>query len=228
MIARHDFENCDELALHLAERVAQILKSSINLRGKAALAVSGGSTPKLLFQHLSKLELDWSKVTVTLVDERLVPADSERSNERMVRQLLLKNKASAANFIGLTFENPLGIGTIESRVATIAMPFDAVILGMGNDGHTASYFPGGDLLNQAVSLLTKDLLCLIDAPGAGEPRITFTLPSLVGARNTFLHIEGDKKLQVLENALNEGEANDRPIRHILRHKDVVLAIYWSP
>lgn len=225
---RHDFNNREELATQLALRLGKILSLAISQREKATLAVSGGSTPKLLFQHLSQQKLDWSRVTVTLVDERLVPADNNRSNEKMVRELLLQNGASSACFVGLTFEAPQALRDVENNLEFANTPFDAVILGMGNDGHTASFFPSGDMLDEAVSPNTDKLLCLIEAPGADEPRITFTLPSLVNAHHTFLHIEGREKLDVLKDALDDGPANDLPIRHILRHKDATLAIYWSP
>lgn len=228
MITRHDFDSRLELATKLAIRLGQILRLAISQRGKATLAVSGGSTPKLLFQHLSQQKLDWSRVTITLVDERLVPADNDRSNEKMVRELLLQNDASNAHFVGLTFEPPQTLHDVESNLEFANTPFDAVILGMGNDGHTASFFSGGDMLDEAVSPNTVELLCLIEAPGADEPRITFTLPPLVNAHHTFLHIEGHEKLGVLEKALGDGPANDLPIRNILRHKNVTLAIYWSP
>ena len=105
------------------------------------------------------------------------------------------------------------------------MPFAAVILGMGNDGHTASFFPGGDTLSEA--LTSEGPTLAIRAPGAGEPRITFTLPRLLETDGLYLHIEGDEKAAVLDKALGDGPVEDMPIRAVLR-SDAPLAIYWSP
>jgi 6-phosphogluconolactonase len=111
----------------------------------------------------------------------------------------------------------------------LPLPFDAVILGMGTDGHTASFFPGGDNLIAAVDPATKDRVISMRAQGAGEPRVTFTLPILAGAGFLALHIEGEDKLAVLDQAANDASisANAMPVRHIIRAAQQ-LEIYWAP
>lgn len=215
--AERIFEAREDLAQSLAQDVADELWRAIEAKGKATLAVSGGTTPKLFFDKLSRMDLPWQRVTVTLVDERQVPETSDRSNARLVRDTLLRNKAAAAVFIPLT----------GSEAAERLPPFDVAILGMGNDGHTASFFPGADRLAEALDSGTQSKLVAITAPGAGEPRITFTLPVLEQSGRLKLHIEGAEKKSVLAEALADGPEEAMPVRAILRSATPVT-LYWSP
>jgi 6-phosphogluconolactonase len=114
-------------------------------------------------------------------------------------------------------------------MAALPLPFDAVVLGMGNDGHTASFFPGGDRLPEALDLANAARVLPMRAAGAGEPRITFTLSALLDTRALFLHIEGDAKRQLLADArLGLGEAADVPVRAVLTQSRVPVAVYWCP
>ncbi len=223
------FKDSVALADALAERVCHALVSGINKRGKAILAVSGGSTPKVFFKALGTRSINWEKVVVTLVDERWVEADDERSNARLVRENLLTNKASKADFFPLYRAGNIdqAISHLEKDLARLPLPFDAVILGMGVDGHTASFFPGGDNLDAAVDRNGKNLVSTMRAGGAGEPRVTFTLPVLVESGFLALHIEGADKLDVLKKASGDGDANAMPVRHILRAAEK-LEVYWAP
>ncbi len=215
--AERIFDAREALAEALARDVGDELLRAIEAKGKATLAVSGGTTPKLFFEKLSEIDIPWARVSVTLVDERQVPETSERSNARLVRAHLLRNKAAAAQFVPL-FHN---------RRAEHLPPFDVVILGMGNDGHTASFFPGGDRLSEALDSHSDQRLIEMTAPGAGEPRLTFTLPVLASAGRLALHIEGAEKQQVLRKALAEGPEEEMPVRAILRSATPVT-LYWCP
>ncbi len=142
--SRKDFENGAALAEGLAARVATALSDAIAARGAASIAVSGGSTPKAFFKVLSGKDIAWDKVTITLVDERFVPADNPRSNHKLANEFLLIGKTAAATFVPLyhpaeTAEAAAADATRET--ARFSNPFDVAILGMGNDGHTASFFP---------------------------------------------------------------------------------------
>ncbi|MBZ5760426.1 MULTISPECIES: 6-phosphogluconolactonase [Rhizobium] len=227
----HAFESGPALATGLANKVAETLSAAVAARGTASIAVSGGSTPKAFFEALSLRAIDWSKVTITLVDERFVPADNPRSNHLLVKQHLLKNNAAAAKFLPLyqpaaDAEKSAVIATAETR--GIDDPFDIAILGMGGDGHTASFFPGGSNLAKALDPQTPRGIITMEAEGAGEPRLTFTFASLQDARLLVLHIEGQSKKDVLAKAEAAGEETEMPIRAILRRAASPVEIYWAP
>jgi 6-phosphogluconolactonase len=211
------FETGAVLAETLADDVASWLKAAIVNKGSAVIAVSGVSTPKPFFSALSKLKLDWSKITITLVDERQVPEDNPRSNARLVRDNLWCNEAALAHFM------PLYLNPLIGRIA----PFDVAILGMGNDGHTASFFPGGDNLAKAIDKANLGSVITMNAAGAGEPRLTFTLPRLLAASHLCLHIQGQEKLQVLDKAIAGTDELEMPVRAVL-HSAKPLDIYWCP
>ena len=228
--ARRDFRDKQQLADALAADVAATLKAAIEGRGFAALAVSGGSTPARFFQALSMHDdVEWGKVIVTLVDERWVDETSDRSNARLVKTNLLQGPAAAAQFLPLYQGGaaPDAIGILKANKTLGVLPeLDVVLLGMGNDGHTASFFPGGDTLAEA--LTAPGPAIAISAPGAGEPRITLTLKRLLNAKALVLHIEGEEKARVLQEAEAEGPVEDMPVRAILRQSQTPLTIYWCP
>ncbi|ANH02896.1 6-phosphogluconolactonase [Shinella sp. HZN7] len=227
----HEFENGAALAEGLADRISGALVDAVTTRGRASIAVSGGSTPKAFFKALSSRDIDWSKVTITLVDERFVPADNPRSNHLLVADNLLQGKAKAAHFLPLYRD--AGSAEEAARIVSadaeaLGHPFDVVILGMGTDGHTASFFPGGSRLAEAISPETPRGVITMEAEGAGETRLTFTFASLQDARLLVLHIEGQGKKDVLAAAEGEGPETDMPIRAILRRAAAPVDIYWAP
>ncbi len=231
MTSRRSFETREDLALALAGAVAENLADGIAERGLAVLAVSGGSTPARFFSVLGRRkDIDWTKVAVTLVDERWVPETSQRSNAALVNERLLQGPAASARFIPLyaggEAPDAAALARAAIQINALPRPFDAVILGMGTDGHTASFFPGGDTL--AAALSEDGPLIGITAPGAGEPRVTFVLKRLLETRGLYLHIEGADKATVLEQATAEGPVADMPIRAVLKQTATPLTIFWSP
>lgn len=229
--ARRSFGSKEDLALALAEAVAGNLMHGIESRGQGALAVSGGSTPAGFFSALGKRkDVDWDKVLVTLVDERWVPETSDRSNAGLVNMKLLQGPAASARFVPLysggDAPDAAAIARAEAQLASLPERFDAVVLGMGSDGHTASFFPGGDALEEALSGTASVLA--IRAPGAGEPRVTLSLTRLLETEGLYLHIEGEEKATVLETALGKGPVEDMPVRAVLRQSRTPLTVYWSP
>lgn len=210
--AFHVFDNREVLAGALAGAVSQALAAAVRARGQAVLAVSGGSTPALFFEKLTGADIPWSDVKVTLVDERRVPPDSPRSNARLVNETLMKNCAAAARFVPL------------ASPADALSRLDVVVLGMGTDGHTASLFPGGDRLADALDPACRENAVAMTAPGAGEQRVTYVLRVILAAR-LFLHIEGEAKREAFEKAKAEGPVDDMPVRAILRSPTPV-DVYW--
>lgn len=224
-----EFSSSEALAKSLAEHVSTELALAIYERDVGFLAVSGGTTPVRFFQALSKMRIEWTKVTITLVDERFVPPTSPRSNERLVREHLLQGEAAHARFIGLYRDE----ATIESAaemawrgLADLPWPLDVAMLGMGADGHTASFFPDATDLGNLLSPENKALVLPVHAPSAGEPRLTLPMRRIVENSLVQLHIEGTEKRAVLERAL----AGDRrlPVSSVLNHPGVLAEIYWCP
>ncbi|MEQ8598356.1 MAG: 6-phosphogluconolactonase [Devosia sp.] len=229
-IERRSFADKATLAKELVESVADRIRAAIAERGAAAIAVSGGSTPGKFFQTLGKTkDIDWSKVVVTLVDERWVDETSDRSNALLVNEKMLQGPAANARFFPLYSggDEPTdaAIAKTNALMSELPQPFAAVILGMGSDGHTASFFPGGDTLDAALTASGPTLA--IRAPGAGEPRVTFTLPRLLETDGLYLHIEGEGKAEVLDAALGDGAVEDMPVRAVLR-SGAPVTVYWCP
>lgn len=227
-VALRSFETSEALAAALAARVAIELRERLREVPRAALAVSGGATPVRFFEALSRQKIDWSAVDVTLVDERWVDESSERSNARLVRNCLLRDAAATARFIPLTNARPTpegGIDEVAARIEALPLPLAVVVLGMGEDGHTASFFPKGDGLAEALNPSTERKVAIIRAPGAAEPRVTLTFPTLRNAGLILLHIEGEAKLSALRAAEQRGPVEDMPIRAFLRGKPP-LETFW--
>jgi 6-phosphogluconolactonase len=228
-ICFHNFTDGAALAQALAAAVADDLRAGIAARGEAWVALSGGNTPKRFLQALSQQPLAWDSVVVTLVDERWVPATHERSNAKLVQENLLQGPAVAARFAPLYRETPEPEGAATELEADLPQTFDAVVLGMGADGHTASFFPGGDHLAEALDPSGAARVLPMRAPGAGEPRITLTLPVLLAANRLYLHMEGAEKQTVLQRALSgEGEGSDYPVRTVIAHVERPVAVFSCP
>lgn len=226
----HRFDDRQALADALAARIAAQMGRAIAADGQAILAVSGGQTPKLFFETLSRQALAWEAVTICLVDERFVPPSHPRSNQRLVEQTLRQNRAASARVMPL-YQDGEDVEAAASRadaaISNIRRPFDAVVLGMGTDGHTASFFPGADRLAEATDMATGRTVVAIRAPGAGEPRLTMTLPRLVDATLLVLHIEGEAKRAVIDAALKPGPVSALPVRAVCKAAGARLEIFWS-
>ncbi len=226
----YDHPDPASLAAALARAVAADLQEAVRLRGSALLALSGGSTPRAFMRRLAREHLDWAKVSVTLADERWVAPDDARSNAALVRQNLLQGAAAAARFIPLyaNAKDPeSGLAEVAARIDALSLPFDALVLGMGLDGHCASLFPGGDHLAQALRYDAPERVLTMRAPAAAEPRITLTLPVLVATRRLYLHIEGLAKREILQLALEPG-GESLPIGALLRRAPEAAHLYWCP
>jgi 6-phosphogluconolactonase len=222
-----EFSSRGELDAALAEHIAQLLRQDIHKRGSASLAVSGGSTPKGLFAKLASCELDWSRVWITLVDERWVEPDHDDSNEKLVRENLLQNRAAAANFIGLKSPGDnaaAGLRASAEQLAPLPRPFTCVVLGMGGDGHTASWFPQAKNLAELVDPEGAHELGTTDPVTAPHQRITLTLAAVLNSGAVVLHITGDEKRSVLAQASDK----DYPIAVITEQQINPASIWWAP
>lgn len=221
------FASREELDQALAAYIGTLLRGDIAGRGCASLAVSGGNTPKGMFAALSDVDLDWSRVWITLVDERWVEPDHEDSNERLVRQNLLQHRASKARFIGLKSSGEdaaQGLAGTAEQLAPLPRPLTCAVLGMGGDGHTASWFPQAANLTQLIDPQASSELGVTDPVTAPHQRITFTLPAVLAAGAIIIHITGEDKRAVL------AEAVDRhyPIAAITNQRANPASIWWAP
>ncbi len=212
-----EYADRDSLMTALADQVAAELDQALSERGQASLAVPGGTTPGPFFEVLRQRPLDWSAITVLPTDERFVPEISERSNARLIRKTLLQDNAAASRFLSLyrQGETPeTHLAEITREVETL-LPLDICILGMGEDRHTASLFPGADVLDLALSADAPAVMP-VRAEGAGEVRLTLTAPVLQGARYIHVLILGPAKKTALDLALKPGPFAEAPVRCILQ------------
>ncbi|QSL93303.1 6-phosphogluconolactonase [Ectopseudomonas toyotomiensis] len=219
--------DAEQLAQALAVRVADALRQAITSRGQATLVVSGGRSPVPFFEALAQQALPWAQVLVSLADERWVPVNHAGSNEALVRRHLLRGPAAEARFLSLyqvagNLEQAAELA--DAAVAELA-PIDVLVLGMGDDGHTASLFPHSPNLHQALQPDCARRVLPMLAPSEPAQRLTLTLPVLASARLPLLAIQGQAKLNVLTTALMPGEIAQLPIRAFLNSP---LEIHWCP
>jgi len=215
----------------LAEAIAVELNVALARGATASLVVSGGRTPAAMFALLAAQPLDWARVQVTLADERWVAQDDPASNETLVRNALLRGHAAAAQFIGMKNDAPTpaaGAAAAWHSIDAMAQPFDVVILGMGDDGHTASLFPGSAGLGAALDAAAAPACVAMQPVDAPHARLSLNLAALLRARRICIQISGAGKWQVYQRALAAGPVEEMPVRAILRQRSVPVDVYWCP
>ncbi len=220
-------DSTQALAERLATDVANWLQEGIEQRGSATLIVSGGSTPAPFFTALSQINIPWNAVTVTLADERWVAVDDELSNEKLVRETLLVNAAASAQF--LSMYNDAGSAEegwqqCDDALREMPNPYDVVVLGMGGDGHTASLFPDTEGLTDACNPATEKLCWPMRPAHITEARMSLTLAALLDSRQLILHITGEDKRRVFEQAV---ASENLPIASVIEAAKAKLQLYWA-
>lgn len=236
MVKQYLFEDRDSLFSALALACQRHLDKALTDKGEASFMVSGGGTPAPLYQALSESDLDWSKIHVALVDERWVDKDHDASNEALIERTLLINNAAEATFTGMktAAETALeGCAESEQHYRAIPKPFTVAILGMGNDGHTASLFPHAQGLSEALAEDNTQLTAAITAQqsevtGPNTERLTLTLNGLLHSKRLIILLTGEEKLAVFKQAQADGAVEDMPVRAILRQNKVPVELYWAP
>lgn len=223
------YTSTEQLNRSFASNISRILRAGIEENGRASLVVSGGRTPAALFSALSNANLEWDKVDITLADERWVDNSDDASNEKMLRAKLLVNKAASANFLALKTQHGNAEDAIQECTANlqnIHTPFDVVILGMGEDGHTASLFPCSAQVAEGLDLESGNSYIAVQPTTAPNQRMSLTLPALLNSKNIFLHLTGESKKQVLETVLADNDEMAMPIRAVINNAEVKLM--WAP
>jgi len=215
----------------IAAHVADALRGAITARGQASLAVSGGKSPIPLFEALREQALDWPRVSVLLVDERVVPRDHEASNTALVQRHLLQGPAAAARFVPFFGELPTLfnaevldalVSDAQTRLAELPWPLDVVVLGMGEDAHTASLFPGAAGFARAIA--TPQPLGWVVPDTAPHARLTLTLSALLASRELVLSLAGDAKQAVYRRA---AQARDEalPVSLVLHQTQAPVSVW---
>jgi 6-phosphogluconolactonase len=231
LLHEHRFPNIGALARALATEIKVDLAEALALRNSASLVVSGGRTPVALFEQLRGEPLDWSQVWITLADERWVDTAADESNEHLVRSTLLKGRAASARFVGLknaAATPEAGVEWAWRGLKRVPRPYDVVVLGMGEDGHTASLFPGSLGLSKALDTAAPPGCVAVNALVAPHARISLNLSGLLDSLRIVLLIAGEAKWAVYERAREPGSATDMPVRAILHQKQVRVDVFWSP
>ena len=225
------FSDIESLSRALSGQIAAALKAAIAVRGVASLVVSGGKSPIKLFEELRTEELDWSSVCIALADERWVDPSDPDSNEKLVRDVLLKDAAAAARFLGLKNGAPtpdMGAVSAWETFARVPRPFDVVVLGMGDDGHTASLFPNSPNLGKALNPAAAAGCVGMRSPVPPQPRLSLNLSALLDSRRIVLSIPGQGKWPVYLAAAAEGPLEYMPVRAVLRQSRTPVEVMWSP
>lgn len=229
-IKLNQFSANEMLVEELTPTIVECLVNAINIRGEAHMAVSGGTTPVLLFEALAQSDIAWEKVIVTLVDERWVEPSHSDSNEKLVRTHLLKSYGAKAKFVALKTSEPDPATATLSLSATLiaeVLPLDVAVLGMGEDGHTASFFSGATSLLDALDLNLATACIAVKPPAAPHLRMTLSLASVLSAKRLFLHFVGEKKLHVFETARISEDASQLPVCAVLNQNQVDVEVYYA-
>ncbi|WP_131107040.1 6-phosphogluconolactonase [Pseudomonas sp. Sample_10] len=226
-VSAHEFKSPTLLAEGLALSVAKQLSDAIDTQGTATLVVSGGRSPVAFFQHLAKEKLDWSNVVISLADERWVPVEHADSNAGLIKKYLLQGPAAKAQFLSLysASANLEQAAEQADRLLSELPVIDVLVLGMGDDGHTASLFPNSPKLAEALQADGSRRCYPMLAPTVPHQRLTMSRALLASAKHKVLSISGQSKLTTLSTALAGDDVAAMPIRAFLQP---TLEIYWCP
>ena len=214
----------EDLARQCAERIASCIDLALAERDRAQIALAGGGTPKAAYERLGREHLPWDRVDVLLGDERWVDPDDPDSNALMLRQTLLaQTPALRARFHPMPTDEAspdAGAAVFSEALSELCggspPRLDLVLLGLGDDGHTASLFPG------TTATTVTDRWATV-SEGKGLPRITLTAPVLSAARQVIFLVSGAGKQQALRRLLDPNEASERtPARLVQPAGEVVI------
>ena len=230
------FADPDSLAHALVDTVTRQLRASLAQGRSASLVVPGGRTPVPFFRQLSQSPLQWDRVYVTLTDERWVDVNDAASNERLLREHLLQNNAARAQLVGLRgapaiqgdAEASAGATQAWQRLAVIQRPFDVVVLGMGEDGHFASLFPGDAASIGGLDMTQAPGCIAVHASAAPAQRVSLNLSALLQTQQLVLLVTGERKWQLLQHEQVETTSLHLPVHELLAQRHTPVTVYWCP
>ncbi|MFP5329231.1 MAG: 6-phosphogluconolactonase [Alphaproteobacteria bacterium] len=226
-----DYESLDEMAEAVAGDIGFIVESALDARDACLLALPGGNTPKPIFAKLAAAKLPWKKVTIIPTDERLVPMQDERSNVRAIAQAFLAAGARVVPIAAEIADYRLAGNSADARLQDLPWPPDLCWLGMGEDGHTASIFAGPDLSDALEAPKARRAVGVMPDPLPAEapvPRVTLTRAAILSARTILITITGQKKRELLEQAIADGHSSKLPIGPVLAEAEQPIDIHWCP
>jgi 6-phosphogluconolactonase len=229
VLQEHRCESRQEASKLAADRIANRLQLDLESQREASIVVSGGSTPKDCFDILSTTALPWERVYVVPSDERWVPTDHAASNEKMIRETLLKDRAANAMFQSLYADATSArdhCATLANELDALPLLYSSVLLGMGEDGHFASLFPDVADLADGLDLDSSSRCLAIETNASPHPRITLTLSTLVRSKEIILLLFGNTKRDILQKA--KLSANAYPVGRLLQQKRAPVHVIWAP
>jgi 6-phosphogluconolactonase len=235
MYTLHRYASRDALVEASGRFIIPMLLDSFGEEKGPSIALSGGSSPKPVYEALSRSTLHWPDVQATLVDERWVDPGEAGSNADFIRETLLTGQATNLPFTPLKTRHATpaeGLLEAEDRLGRLPWPLDVAVLGMGPDGHTASWFPHAEGLAGALAEVGPRLAAVRAKPSAVTgphlDRMTLTLGALMDARLLLMLINGPEKMATLEQAIASGPVEDLPVRALLHHEGAHVHILWCP
>ena len=226
-----DYDDRDEMAEAVAGDLGFVIESALDARGSAVIALSGGKTPLPIYERLARAKLDWKRVTIVPTDERIVPLGDALSNVTAIARTFLPKGARVIPIVPTATPDHKAAGrSADALMQDLHWPLDLVLLGVGEDGHTASIFPGPDFdeavagpkERRAVGVLPDPL-----PPEAPVARVTLTREALVTARALTIAVAGAKKRAVIEAAIKQGPGSPYPIGRVLADVELPVDIHWS-
>jgi 6-phosphogluconolactonase len=224
-----EYDSLDELADAVAGDVGFIVESAVDARNASLIAIPGGRTGPVIFPRLAAQQLPWKKVTIVPTDDRLVPMDSDLANVREMAKAFLPVGARVIPIATEIADYRLAGNSADARLQDLSWPPDLVWLGMGEDGHTASIFPGPDLQNALDAPKARRAVGVMPDPLPAEapvPRVTLTRAAILSARTILITVTGAKKRELLEGAIADGHSSKLPIGRVLAEAEQPIDIHW--
>ena len=227
-----EYDSVAELADAVAGDVQFVIESALDARGGCVIALSGGKTPIPIYAKLAAAKLDWKRVTIIPTDERIVPIGDALSNVTMIGKTFIPKGARVMPIVPQATPDYKAAGrSADALMQDLHWPLDLVLLGMGEDGHTASIFPGADYDEALSGPRERRALGVMPDPLPAEapvPRVTLSRQGIVTAKAITVVVTGARKRKVLEDAIKQGESSSYPIGRVLADVELPVDIHWAP